>query len=359
MKDKFTEVYLNIITESWDRYSYSDIINAVGIITNGGKDSWVKEETGKKIFQFLKDYGEKRTGSKFIKMSSLGSKDNIYDTSDKLTYNGSEIFDTGYVYSYWKRRSNSGQQFDMDMFNLINSIDKGTGMVIASKVGMVSYAIWKAMNAKNNKIELNIQSIENNGLDEKFKVGNKFNNLKVFITDVQSSSYAISRYNSVTTRILIAKDNVNDIKIKINLSKGDKVGYELYSIIENYKNKQMIDEIKSIEITIDSATVSKFNKEWKSVTLNRVKFSDSTLNIIDDLKNKFQDYIKEKEQQEEDAKKKNEEERTYQSCLSILKQYKKDDPMLIKFTESIKPFPQEYKNGYIRAYKELFGEEPF
>jgi len=148
MKDKFIEAYLSIITEAWDRYWYGDIINAVGIVINGGKDPWVKEETGKKIFQFLKDNGERTTGGKLVQMTDLRSKDDQIGVSTSKTqfYNGSEQFDAGYIYSYWKGRSKSGNTFDVDMFELIQSIDHRNGgykYVIAPKVGQLAYAIWK------------------------------------------------------------------------------------------------------------------------------------------------------------------------------------------------------------------------
>lgn len=215
------------------------------------------------------------------------------------------------------------------------------------------------MNAKANKIEQNIQSVESNSLEEKYKVGNKINNLKLNLVKADSSSFSVSRYTSVSTKFLITKDNENDIKVKLNINKNDKLGKNLHSIVSEFTSRGFSDKLESVEITVDEATVSKFNKEWKQVTLNRVKFSDSTLSIIDDLNNKFNDCLKEKEQQEVDAKAKKEEEATYESCLKILKEYEGKDDELAKFTESIKKFPQEYKNGYARAYKELFGKDPF
>ena len=297
-------------------------------------------------------------------MTDLGSKDDQVGVSTSKTqfYNGSEQFDAGYIYSYWKGRSKSGNTFDVDMFELIQSIDHRNGgykYVIAPKVGQLAYAIWKAMNAKANKIEQNVQSVENSDLEEKYKVGNKINNLKLNLIKADSSSYSISRYTSVSTKFLITKDNENDIKVKLNISKGDKIGNKLYSIVSEFTSRGIADKLESVEITVDEATVSKFNKEWKNVTLNRVKFSSSTSNLINDLNNKFNDCLKEKQQQEEDAKNKDEEKQTYESCLQILKRYEGKDDELAKFTESIKIFPQSYKNGYARAYKELFGKDPF
>ena len=54
-----------------------------------------------------------------------------------------------------------------------------------------------------------------------------------------------------------------------------------YIKLHKEKDKDIIDKLESVEITIDEATVSKFNKEWKNVTLNRVKFSSSTSNLIE------------------------------------------------------------------------------
>ena len=111
MKDKFIEAYLSIITEAWDRYEYLDIINSVKIITNDGKDPWVKEETGKKIFQYLKENGALTRGGEIIQASNLNS--------EKASGAAS------YIKIYWNGRKQSGNPFDVETANLINSIDDG------------------------------------------------------------------------------------------------------------------------------------------------------------------------------------------------------------------------------------------
>ncbi len=111
MKDKFTEVYLNIITEAWDRYEYLDIINSVKAITNNGKDPWIKEETGKKIFQYLKENGALNRGGELIQASNLHDENASGAAS--------------YVKIYWNGRKQSGNPFDIETANLINYIDDG------------------------------------------------------------------------------------------------------------------------------------------------------------------------------------------------------------------------------------------
>lgn len=55
MNDKFTEIYLNIITETFFRYYFDTVLATTIEVTNEGKDPWVKGESGAKILQKIKE----------------------------------------------------------------------------------------------------------------------------------------------------------------------------------------------------------------------------------------------------------------------------------------------------------------
>ena len=55
INDIITETYLNIITETFYRYSFINVLDVTIQVTNEGKDPWIKGETGSKIFQKMKE----------------------------------------------------------------------------------------------------------------------------------------------------------------------------------------------------------------------------------------------------------------------------------------------------------------
>lgn len=106
---KFIDVYFNVITEAWDRYLYRDVIMAVGLATNYGKDPWVKGESGRKVLQKIKELAFHTKGGKLVSTTNVSDDDDIYTSGNR--YVGSSLFDGGYIYNYWKFRAQKGDEY--------------------------------------------------------------------------------------------------------------------------------------------------------------------------------------------------------------------------------------------------------
>jgi hypothetical protein len=71
MNNLFTEAYLSVICEAWDRFDYLDIIKATNIVTNNCNDAWVKGDTGSKVLALLKKDGYMKHGGTTRQVSNL------------------------------------------------------------------------------------------------------------------------------------------------------------------------------------------------------------------------------------------------------------------------------------------------
>lgn len=66
--NKIHNTYLNIITETWNRFLLKDIIKATGMVTNNFKDNWVSAKgpgipTSKKVLEKLNESANIKYGS--------------------------------------------------------------------------------------------------------------------------------------------------------------------------------------------------------------------------------------------------------------------------------------------------------
>ena len=215
--DKFTEIYLNIIYETWDRYQINDIVRATGIVTNGYKDQWVKGETGRAVLDLLNKAGMHSRGREFLRFSAFIDKDDLgmpyvgnddikYAKANNIYYDGSANFDLKYAANYWKSRAKSNSEFDISTSTAINKWvaqndergPKGQKVgLTALDVGRLAYAIWKALNARMNKIEKNLQEIEENG--SPYNEGETVENVDLKILRLASDLFQASRWSKSTT----------------------------------------------------------------------------------------------------------------------------------------------------------------
>ena len=288
--EKFVNIYASIITEAWDRYLYRDVIMAVGLATNYGKDPWIKGESGRKVLEKIKELAFHKKGSKLISVTRVSDNDDIY--ASKIHYEGSSLFDGGYVYNYWKFRASKGDQYAINTFNLIRSIDpRGDQQkpreVLATEIGLVSYAIWKAMNSKAMKIERNENEVAEKNLTEIYQVGSKIENKKFLINRIYFDTYQYSRWSSgSTTPVLEGQDPETGVKVKLKIGKSGSEG-ELAEAVQSAVSRNVLDKIIPIEVIVSKATVSKFDTKWKSVVFNRVSISKPTIDEIKDLRKKI------------------------------------------------------------------------
>ena len=384
MIDKFTEVYLNIITEAFYRYKYDEVLVATLEITNEGKDPWIKGETGAKVLQQLKNVG----GAESLAGREIYTDNGISGSHEYLKKSEAEqdrLYElTKYIVGYWKGKSNSGSRFDIDLYykvsNAANINGRGTNNMTAPEVGQVAYAIWKALNARINKLNQNAKSIQDSGIDleKEFPIGKKFENLTLKLKDIKESTFSQGRYVSNVTYILVCEDPSSDLGFKYNvrLSNSDtnnNLGIKLFKYLQELQ--KMGDSIENLGMNIEfeTASISRVDPKWKVITLNRAKVLKPTLQEIEEFNAELED-----RKFEEQNKKWKEEERKQQEKEQIIAQtMMKDMEPICNDEEKIREFFKEYiKMGrskvgtiyarsdfhllwraFMKNYKELTGKE--
>ena len=384
MIDKFTEVYLNIITEAFYRYDYNEVLIATLEVTNEGKDPWVKGETGVKVLQQLKNVGgpESLGGREIFTDKGVSGSHEYWKKSEAEEDRLYEL--TKYIVSYWTGRKNSGSQFDINLYNIVSkaaNIDgRGTNNMTAPEVGQVAYAIWKALNARINKLNQNAKSIQDSGIDleKEFPIGKKFENLTLKLKDIKESTFSQGRYASNVTYILVCEDPASDLGFKYNvrLSNSDinnNLGIKLFKYLQELQKMGESIENLGMNIEFETASISRVDAKWKVITLNRAKVLKPTLQEIEEFNAELED-----RKFEEQNKKWKEEERKQQEKEQIIAQtMMKDMEPICNDEEKIREFFKEYiKMGrskvgtiyarsdfhllwraFMKNYKELTGKE--
>ena len=371
---KFTNAYLSIITEAWDRYLYLDIICAVGLATNYGKDPWIKGETNTKIKEKINELAFHTKGRKLLNVTRVADNDINVNSDSLVHYNGSTSFDAQYVYNYWKFRAQKGDEYARSTFNLIHSIDPYGTLekprdVLATEIGLVSYAIWKAMNTRATKIQRNEQEIKDKNLDETYQAGAKVEHKKFLINDVYTDSYQFSKWSpSKLTGILVGEDPETGIKVKLKVT--SKEGLKLSYVIKSAKTENVLDKIIPIEVVVEKATISKFDHQWKTVVFNRITFESPTLDEIETLEKRIYNLQKEiKEEKKKEAEKKAEfdEEGIKRTLQHVFNSFNSNDPtQKEKIISIFNGFKNLEKDGlisiynaelFIKIFKEIFKEK--
>jgi hypothetical protein len=343
MENEFKEAYLNIITEAWDRFDYYDIIKAVKNITNDCKDPWVKGETGSKVLALLKEAGGHTRGRERIKFSSL-----LDDNDYEIIAN-----DDTYITMYWRGRSKSGSDFDSSAFRSIWSYcsanEYGKSDVVAQEVGKLAYAIWKALNSRNNKIEKNLQTFEEKGFD--YQVGQKVENLELNLIGATESSSERSYFGYTYTNPaeLICEDPATTFKYKIRL--GAKTSRELANLMLKMKSDGNIPqflsmpEFEALKKVNVSGKIARINKEFKTITLSYATINSPSDDVVKSLFDLYK--IKrdeEKRAAEQKRKQKQKEEEQIENDFNLM-------DLFITNTDVFKQQPelyQEVKNAFNR-----------
>lgn len=281
MQNEFKEAYLNIITEAWDRFDYYDIIKAVKNITNDCKDPWVKGETSSKVLALLKQSGSHKRGNERIRHSTL-----LDDNEHEIIEN-----DDTYITMYWRGRSKSGSEFDNSAFHSIwtycSANEYGKSDVVAQEVGKLAYAIWKALNSRNNKIEKNLQTFEEKGVD--YQEGQKVENLELNLISATESAGIRSSFGYTFTNPaeLICEDPVTTFKYKIRL--GTKTSKELANLILKMQSDGKITqflsmpEFEALKKVNVSGKIARINKEFKTITLSYVTINSPSDEVVKSL----------------------------------------------------------------------------
>ena len=317
--DTFVDAYLNIITEAWDRFDYYDIIKAVKNITNECKDPWVKGESGSKVLALLKESGGHTRGSERIRHSVL------------LDENDYEIIanDDTYITMYWKGRSKSGSEFDNSAFRSIwtycSANDYRKSNVVAQEVGKIAYAVWKALNSRNNKIEKNLKEFDEKGFD--YQEGQKVENLDLIIKDVVT---AVNNYRGFGARLadsteLVCEDPKSGFKYKVRL--GRNTSKDLADLFARIKRDGKLEEFKS-KLGLGNVNISgkilRINKEYKSVTMNFVTINSPTDFEVKSMENQYFEMKKKEEEKAKAASKISEYIEFIRTCTNVGKK----DPTL-------------------------------
>lgn len=356
----FIDAYLNIITEAWDRFDYYDIIKAVKNITNECKDAWVKGETSSKVLALLKQSGAHKRGNERIRHSTL------------LDENDYEIIanDDTYITMYWKGKSKSGSEFDNSAFRSIwtycSANEYRKSDVIAQEVGKLAYAVWKALNSRNNKIEKNLKEFDEKGFD--YQEGQKVENLDLIIKDVVT---VVTNYRGIGAHFadsteLVCEDPTSGFKYKVRLGKNtSKAVADLFAKIkrdgklEEFKSKLGLDKINI------SGKILRINKEYKSVTMNFVTINYPTDAEVKSMENQ---YFEMKKQEEENAKttsKISEYIEFIRTCVNVCKKDPtlKDNEALVNMVkqyvdylnlDEIYEILNDYQKNIVKETEEIF-----
>ena len=339
--NEFTKVYLNIITEAWDRFEYYDIIKAVKNVTNDCKDPWVKGESGSKVLALLKESGSHTRGNERIRHSAL------------LDENDYEIIanDDTYITMYWRSRSKSGSEFDNSAFHSIwtycSANDARKFNVVAQEVGKIAYAVWKALNSRNNKIEKNLKEFDEKGFD--YQEGQKVENLDLIAKDVVT---AVNNYRGFGAHLadsteLVCEDPKSGFKYKVRL--GRNTSKALADLFSRIKSDGKLEEFKS-KLGLDNINVSgkilRINKEYKSVTMNFVTINSPTDSEVKSMENQYFEMKKKEEENAKTTSKISEYIELIKTCVNV---YKKDPTFKIDkgFINVIKQYIDYLKNDEI------------
>jgi hypothetical protein len=279
MNREFTETYLSIISEAWDRYEYLDIIRATNIATNNCKDPWIKGESGAKVFQIVKEFAGERHRSGNYRMGSLTDNSSyISEPQAGQHYDGNAESDDEYISMYWRARSQSGSSFDAGMAHIIREYSHTNPYrkqyVLSVDVGKLSYAIWKALNSKQTKVEKNLKEFEEKGFE--FEEGQKVANLELVAKSFKN--YVSSFGTSISE--LICEDPKTGWKYKVRLGAKTQKAYP--DLFEYIYDKGWLDKVLTMpefdgfqNINV-SGKISKINKEFKNVTMNFVTINSPT-----------------------------------------------------------------------------------
>lgn len=242
----------------------------------------------------MKESGSHKRGNERIRHSAL------------LDENDYEIIanDDTYITMYWKGRSKSGSEFDNSAFRSIwtycSANDYRKSDVVAQEVGKLAYAVWKALNSRNNKIEKNLKEFDEKGFD--YQEGQKVENLDLIIKDVIT---AVNNYRGIGAHFadsteLVCEDPKSGFKYKVRL--GRNTSKALADLFSRIKRDGKLEEFKS-KLGLSNINISgkilRINKEYKSVTMNFVTINSPTDSKVKSMEDQ---YFEMKKKEEENAK---------------------------------------------------------
>ena len=246
-------------------------------------------------------------------------------------------------------------------------IDIGYKQVVVSNIGKLAYAIWKALNVRNNKIEQNVQTVQNSGinLEKEFPVGKKIQNFTLKLKDFQVSSFsAIDFHSPKNTYVLICDGPLSNLGFKykvrlLNYNDGDNPGAELCYYLQKVKECEKSIESLEIEIEIESASILGTDPKWKTITFSRAKILKPTQDELDimideidkELEIKKSEKIKQEQEEKLEQERKEEESKVQRVADIIIK----DMEPLGSDEEKLKEFYYEHvKNGSVTRRRSIY-----
>jgi hypothetical protein len=370
MMDIFKQAYVNLICEDWDRFEYLDIIRATNLVTNNCTDPWVKGETGKKVFAFLRENGFRSRGGKTISFSGFYDNDNADQVSnsdiekikgENRFYNGSAAYDESYITAYWRARTNSNSSFDAKTFATIwkysykNEYRKFE--VLAPDVGTIVYGVWKALNSRFTKIENNKKDVEENGVD--YTEGQKVSDVNLTVTGIKTtvgkSAYG---YSYSEAQALTAIDDKNwSFKIRLGRNTSTKLA-ELIGYAEQHNLFEYLEEnfphIKKINI---SGKILRVNTEWKTITVNYVTINSPADADVETVLTALKDEAEKRKKLAKATKEANQTLKTldlvYNSWNDNKEKFAINDEMKTWLQTAIDSIPTEIYEGLDSSNKKL------
>lgn len=304
MANKIYNTYLNIITETWNRFVFKDIVKATGIVTNNFKDKWVPANgpgipTSKKVLEKLNASANIKYGSSVKQASELLDKryitaaqeNGIQVNKSNNYYDGDSVWDEQYVRTYWQNRAKSNDKYSVSIYN---EIHKCTGdyaeRVLAANVGKVAYGIWKALNTRFIKTEKNKQEVAMSDFNN--QTGDKIENVDLVVTGI---SERYDNFNLLKRTIICTEIN-SGFKYKLNVT-SNKIVEQLFQLLQ-YIEKQGYMQTFSIDPILEklyniniSGKLKNVSIEYKSIIVSYVKINSLTLDQLKQLKQIVQNKI--------------------------------------------------------------------
>ncbi len=271
----YESVMKSIITEDWDRFHLTDIVQVTQAVTHNFKDEWQKATTGKEIVRELMTFWHKRAN---YHVEGKGKSQYTYEPDfDKEMATTSDIINT--CNGYWMTRAkNGGGSFASECYRIFQSYLSdnprfGKAEYIAPEVGKVAWATWKAMNARLKKTEANLQKAADMNLDSMFKIGEKVTfDLKVKYVATKSNMYGSSQH-------LKGTDEAKWPGVTLDVVAGTKMQKQMFSDFANCPKQRQGCGIMGYAVEGDTfritAKVKSVYKEGMTVFFN--------FGIVDDV----------------------------------------------------------------------------
>lgn len=285
----FIDLYNDLISEDWNRFTLDDLIIATALTTNNFQDNWISAKgpgtpTSKQILSKMNTNAHKTYGKQLMHTSTLSDQSDVkagyVKPGDSNVYSGNTQSDTQYILNYWATRAkNYSDSFAQDIYkDLRNHTNPDTHTpILAVNIGKIAYAIWKACNYRLTKQQQNLQDLSNNNINltTKYPYKSKIENLTITLFGFNRD---FRNYFSI-----YGIDESTGIKFK--LTNYNQIGYDIIDKFckdINPKAPSIPTNELGIKLIV-SGKVYMLSPEYKTVVLNNVNIISPTIDELNSL----------------------------------------------------------------------------